>query len=207
MAISAQDQDEKALDPRIRRTRQMLREALLSLLAVKSFDSISIQDIAQQATVNRATFYAHYVDRAALLEDVVHSRFQELLEVRQVHFEGTCPSALRIVVLAVYDFLRELRSGCSEHRRHFEPFVQSVVQKQVEQVLVIGLEKGAFSPGYTPSLVAATLSWAIYGAATASLRSETPVKPEIFVNEVYALLLPILIPDSAARAQAEAYAH
>jgi AcrR family transcriptional regulator len=43
-------------DPRIRRTRQLLQGALLQLLGSKSFDDISVQDITDAATVNRATF-------------------------------------------------------------------------------------------------------------------------------------------------------
>jgi AcrR family transcriptional regulator len=175
----------------------MLREAMLSLLETEPFDSISVQKIAERATVNRATFYAHYVDREALLEDLVLSRFEHFLEARQVRFEGNCPSALKVVILAVYDFLRDLSSGCTRHQRHFEPFVQSVVQAQVEKVLFTGLARGFFQLGSCPSLVAATLSWAIYGAATSALRSG-PGRPaadaERFVEDVYNLVLPMLIP-------------
>ena len=52
----------------MRRTRQLLQGALLQLLGSKSFDDISVQDIAEAATVNRATFYDHYTDKFALLE-------------------------------------------------------------------------------------------------------------------------------------------
>jgi hypothetical protein len=75
-----------------------------------------------------------------------------------------------VVILAVYDFLVEMASGCGKQRRHFEPFVQSVVQLQVEQVVQKGLDKGVFQMGRCPSLAAA-LSWAIYGAAISALRS------------------------------------
>ena len=198
------------LDPRIRRTRKMLRDALFSLLETEAFDTISVQLIAERADVNRATFYAHYVDREALLEDVIRSRFEELVEARQVRFEGNCPSALRVVILAVYDFLREMSTGCRKHQRHFDPFVQSVVQAEVEKVLVIGLEKGAFQFGSRPTLVAATLSWAIYGAATSALRTSNPAEAttsaDQFVDDVYSLLLPILIPGATAATLAEAHA-
>src|ERR1700761_123928 len=170
------DQRESRVDPRILRTRRMLREAMLSLLETEAFDTISVQEIAERATVNRATFYAHYIDREALLEDVVKSRFEEFLEARQVRFEGNCPSALKVVILAVYDFLRETSSGCRKHQRHFDPFVQSVVQAEVEKVLFTGLDKGVFQLGNCPSLVAPTLSWAVSGAATSALRPPDPAR-------------------------------
>jgi AcrR family transcriptional regulator len=200
---------ESRIDPRILRTRKMLREAMLSLLETEAFDTISVQGIAERATVNRATFYAHYIDREALLEDLVKSRFEELLEARQVRFEGNCPSALKVVILAVYDFLRETSSGCRQHQRHFDPFVQSVVQAEVEKVLFTGLDKGAFQLGQRPSLVAATLSWAIYGAAISALRTPEPARPpadaDQFVEDVYAMLLPLLIPGATPASIAAAH--
>jgi hypothetical protein len=58
--------DCKVRDPRIRRTRQLLHRALRTLLQSRSFDELSVQDIADEATVNRATFYDHYTDKSAL---------------------------------------------------------------------------------------------------------------------------------------------
>src|ERR1017187_10670365 len=80
----------EALDPRVKRTRQMLQCALAKLLIEKEFDQISVQDITDAATLNRATFYDHYDDRFALLECLVGSRFSELLVQRGVRFDGTC---------------------------------------------------------------------------------------------------------------------
>jgi AcrR family transcriptional regulator len=58
---------QKRLDPRVVRTRQMLRDALVSLIEEKGFDAITIQDIADRAGLNRATFYLHYRDKQELL--------------------------------------------------------------------------------------------------------------------------------------------
>jgi AcrR family transcriptional regulator len=63
------------VDPRVTRTRKLIRDALGSLLAEKNFESISVQDIAAQATVNRATFYAHFTDKFALLDAMIREDF------------------------------------------------------------------------------------------------------------------------------------
>ncbi len=53
-----------ANDPRVKRTRQLLLQAFMALLEEKQhIYSISVQDIAERATVNRATFYAHFEDK------------------------------------------------------------------------------------------------------------------------------------------------
>ena len=57
------------------RTRKLIRDALVSLLAEKNFESISVQDIAGRATVNRATFYAHFSDKFALLDAMMREDF------------------------------------------------------------------------------------------------------------------------------------
>ena len=63
------------MDPRVRRTRQLLQQALDKLLQTKDFENISVQDIAEAATVNRATFYDHFADKFALLEYSVAAEF------------------------------------------------------------------------------------------------------------------------------------
>ena len=75
------------IDPRIRRTRQMLFKAFQDLLGEKSFDQISVQDLAERSTLNRATFYDHFADKFALLEAMIGERFSTLIEARMAGSE------------------------------------------------------------------------------------------------------------------------
>jgi AcrR family transcriptional regulator len=54
-------------DRRIQKTKNLLREALVSLILEKDYDSIIIQDILDRANVGRSTFYLHYEDKDRLL--------------------------------------------------------------------------------------------------------------------------------------------
>src|SRR5277367_1824799 len=103
--------DCQVLDPRIRRTRKLLQGALGSLLLSKSFDEVSVQDITEAATVNRATFYDHYTDKYALLEAMVAGGFHELLYARQVHYDGGCPSAVSAIIQTTCDFFTQIHGG------------------------------------------------------------------------------------------------
>lgn len=67
-------------DPRILRTHRLLRDALFSLLYDNSFDSITIQDITERATLNRGTFYLHYSSKANLLDQSIGDIFNELAQ-------------------------------------------------------------------------------------------------------------------------------
>ncbi|WP_020060075.1 TetR/AcrR family transcriptional regulator [Bacillus sp. 123MFChir2] len=68
-------------DPRVKRTRQAIRDALISLIHEKSFNSITVQDIAEKATVNRATFYSHYYDKYDLLDKSIEEMLTTLADI------------------------------------------------------------------------------------------------------------------------------
>ena len=59
--------EQEKKDRRTRKTRQLLRDALLALLKEKRYEEISVQDIIERADVARSTFYMHYMDKDDLL--------------------------------------------------------------------------------------------------------------------------------------------
>ena len=54
-------------DPRVRRTRQLLRDAFLALVFEQGFEAVRVSEIITRAEVNRATFYRHYRSKRDLL--------------------------------------------------------------------------------------------------------------------------------------------
>jgi AcrR family transcriptional regulator len=59
------------MDRRVRRTREILGDALIALIQEKPFESITVQHVLDRAGVGRSTFYAHYRDKNDLfLSDV-----------------------------------------------------------------------------------------------------------------------------------------
>jgi AcrR family transcriptional regulator len=150
------------IDPRIRRTRQMFFHAFQLLLAEKTFDLITVQDIAERSTLNRATFYDHFTDKFALLEAMMGERFGALIAARTAGNVGTCETALRQIILAACDFLAEVSSGCQKHQRQFEPMVESQAKSVMRETLLTGLRQHGAKD---PELKATMVSWAIAGAA------------------------------------------
>jgi AcrR family transcriptional regulator len=181
----------ETVDPRIRRTRVLLQQALGKLLETKEFDKISVQDIAEAATVNRATFYDHYTDKFALLECMVGSRFVELLQARGVRFDGGCASALRGIVQGVCDYLAAAQGLACERQLQMEPHMEAAVIAVVRGMLLHGLEKHPPAEGVSAEMLAATLSWAIYGAAKEWLRTPGRCSAEAVVEQVMALVQPV----------------
>ena len=70
-------QDKNAgLDLRVQRTRQSIRNALLELVNETDFESITIQQIADKAMINRVTFYKHYQDKYDLMERMMRDMME-----------------------------------------------------------------------------------------------------------------------------------
>src|SRR5258708_30943784 len=92
--------------PGVQGTRQLLLEAFMALVQEKrNIHSISIQEIARRATVNRATFYAHFEDKYALVADWSREKFQRAL-VHQLPASSTLQrETLHRLILAVFDFM------------------------------------------------------------------------------------------------------
>lgn len=65
-------------DRRTRRTRRLLREALVRLVLERGYANVTVEDITEAADVGRATFYTHYTDKNALFDRVVADLLDEL---------------------------------------------------------------------------------------------------------------------------------
>ena len=66
----------KKEDLRTKRTRKMILEAFINLVEEKGYEHVTVSDIANQAMINRATFYAHFKDK----QDVYDYIFKEAVE-------------------------------------------------------------------------------------------------------------------------------
>ena len=180
------------LDPRIRRTRHLLQDALRRLLEEKEFDKVTIQDITEAATLNRATFYAHYPDKFALLGELIRVNFLELFAQRNVRFDGSCSSAFQAIILAVCDYLAEVQKSHSSNQHQFEPFVEATVIDQIRLILLEGFRTHPAERPISPEIIAATASWAIYGAVKQWLNTPERIPAEQFAGVAANLVHPIV---------------
>ena len=179
----------ETVDPRVVRSRRMLMEALARLLNRKEFADISVQEIADEATLNRATFYLHYPDKSALLRAMTDARFRELIQRRGLSFDN-CDSALRAIALGVCDFLTE-NSGCPTQLAKL-PLEDSIVPV-VEGVFLEGAKTHAVTPGTDHGLLAATAAWAIFGAARTWYQSTDRIPAEQMAEKIEAMVKPIFL--------------
>jgi len=171
-------------DPRVKRTRQLLLQALSSLLAERSFLSISVQDIAARATVNRATFYAHFEDKYAMFESLIREGFQEQLESKLSMEAALTAVNLQKLIGTVIEYLGKLNTRCRAQDRRMDPLVESTIQDTLYQFLLALLKKESGRPG-SPETNASVMSWAIFGAAVQWSRSERAKSQDALAAEVF----------------------
>jgi AcrR family transcriptional regulator len=176
-------------DPRILRSRRMLMEALVRLLTQKEFDDISIQEIADEATLNRATFYLHYPDKNALLQAMTATRFRDLIARRGLSFTN-CDGALRAIALGVCDYLAET-TGCPSQLAKM-PLEGSIIAS-VEDMFQEGAAHHEMVPGADPKLLATTAAWAIFGAARLWYQTPGRISAEEMAAKIELMVKPIFL--------------
>jgi len=187
-----QEQDEKKVDPRIKRTRQLLQQALMELMAEKSFQAITVRDIAERATVNRVTFYAHFEDKHALLEYTMREMFKQRLRGQLPEDAPFSSENLARLILMVCESLAEINHHCPPPYGQLEPLMEKQIKAELYEVLYAWLAEA--SSGKTerrPTLEQAAMvaSWAIYGAAVQWSQQERPEPAGEFVQQVLPIIM------------------
>lgn len=69
------------IDRRIAKSQVAIKNAVTKLISEKSFDDITIQDIADRADVNRGTIYLHYTDKYDLLDKMIEEHMNNLRDL------------------------------------------------------------------------------------------------------------------------------
>lgn len=185
-------------DPRVQRTRQLLLEAFMALVQEKrNINSISIQEIAMRATVNRATFYAHFEDKYALVMDWARQKFQRDLACQLPATSTLQRETLQRLIQAVFDFMALSRRYHRPSNRQFEALYEIAVQQEIYNLLLRWLQQGPSEiprPVEIIEITAQAISWAIFGPAAQWSRGDQSVSKEAMAHHVLAIVVAGLSP-------------
>jgi AcrR family transcriptional regulator len=181
---------QEKMDPRIKRTRSLLGQAFSEVLAEKGFHAVSVQDITEKAGVHRTTFYLHFPDKYALLDYSVSQMFCQELEKRMINVCSYSPENLRVLIIAVAEFIVFSNAHCPSADAQFEAQVETQVKKQVQELLQAWGEELEFGADAKTAAIAG--SWAIYGLALEWARDKKHTNVEWFADKISPLIHPIL---------------
>jgi len=187
------------LDPRIKRTRALLHKSFLELLNEQSFKSITVQSITDRAEINRATFYAHFPDKFALLKDSIHQEFRQELEKRVLSACDYSDENLLALIATVCKFINQSNKHCTSIDSQFKVIIEAEVKQQVQELLEFWLQQTGSK--IKPGIASTAASWSIYGVAlrwSQDNKSAPNPSPDQFANQLKALIITILgVPEPA----------
>ena len=143
-------------DPRVKRTRKLIRDALGSLVEQKAFSNISVQDIAERATINRATFYAHFDDKSALLEDLVRHRYRDMLARHNPRSAKDVSMFLETIALDTFEHVGSHKK--TKVDKEYEPRLERALQDELYTFLLPVLGESA-ALVVSSAVIGATLQW------------------------------------------------
>jgi AcrR family transcriptional regulator len=183
---------EEKVDPRVKRTRGLILQSFMEILPEKGFQAVSIQDITDKAGINRATFYAHFPDKYALLDHSIHLLFRQEIEKRMLDACHYSDENLKALIIMVCEFISNANSHCAPSEPQFESLVETQAKKQLQGLLEVWLEKAGST--IDPKTAATAASWAIYGLALQWSHEKSKKRPsaEKFAEQVLPLIAPSL---------------
>ncbi len=95
-------------DPRVARTRESLRLAMLGLLENKPLEQVTINDITGAAGVGKTTFFRHFSSKEALLDDIAAEQIHRLIGLTLPISEAHDLSAAALALFSYVDAHRPL---------------------------------------------------------------------------------------------------
>jgi AcrR family transcriptional regulator len=156
------------------------------------FRDITVQEIADRATVNRATFYAHFEDKFDLLDSAIRDRFKQALAAQLGDDSAWSRERLRALVASVFEMMGQINHACAPSDRDFLPYLERAIQEETYAILAGWMRQPGFPgtpSGVTTETLATIWSWAIFGAATQWSRSERTATADDLAQQVTLTLL------------------
>ena len=157
------------VDPRIERTRTVVLDAAVQVIADQGFAGATIDAIARRCGVARSTIYRHWPDRVDLLLDAFSSRIGTV----DALIAGDLRRDLVAISLRLADLLTSEPIGSvvaslileARHDPQLEELRQRFVtvrQEAVTHILAAAIEEGRLPPLEDPTSLAADLAAPIF---------------------------------------------
>ncbi|MGK5511560.1 TetR/AcrR family transcriptional regulator [Brevibacillus formosus] len=180
-------------DPRVKRTRQLLQDAFTSLVKEKDFETITVRDITEKATVNRATFYAHFTDKFAILESMINESFMAIITPRISGHVVLNEETIKSIFLAICDFHKDLSASCKRSYSSLGLEFEIRIKEKIQTIILSFINKDKMLSSPNAQLLINTasimLSWGMYGAAYAWNKEGRLLTAESFVKQTMPLIM------------------
>lgn len=167
-------------------TKKAIIETFVELLETTPFDKISVIDIAERCGINRNTFYYHFPDIYALVDELLHLETQKIVE-ENVNYDSWQEAFLNAIRFARLNKKAIYHLFNSTNRDRLEKYfydvtinsVSIIIRKESEGLNVREEDVKALSEFYASALIGTGIRW---------LKEGMKQNLEEYINEMGTLL-------------------
>lgn len=127
-------------DPRIIRTKHLLVDAFLKVSKEKDLTEITVKNITDIATVNRATFYSHFNDKYEILDYTLSVTILKDLNDTLSISKTINSNVLSQLFVAISNYMLDVKQSCERNKEAFCNQAHYRIKHELEDILGIMLE-------------------------------------------------------------------
>lgn len=170
-------------DKRIVKTKRTLKAAMIEMLSKEDFEHISITQLCRQADISRITFYSHYNDKYALLDEM----FDDMLKIGTEDYyrrqkENNPSGRLAAGYVNMLDSILELYYSRFEFFGQANPEKNPYLASRLYSIILETVEKHTLHVKkrlrlkYSPKKIAGFVCFGMLGFVNESHREKTPLQ-------------------------------
>ena len=170
-------------DKRIIKTKRSLKAAMVSMLSQGDFEHITITELCRNAEVSRITFYSHYNDMYALLDDI----FNDMLRIGTEDYyrrqeENNPARRLAAGYVNMLDSILELYYDRFDFFQHTNPEKNPYLASRFYSIVLETVEmhtlhvKKRLRLKYSPKKIAGFVCFGMLGFVNESHKEKTPLE-------------------------------
>ena len=169
-------------DKRIAKTKKNLKNAMIAMLGEKDFEHITITELCRAAEISRITFYSHYSDKYALLDEI----FDDMLKLGTEDYyrrqrENNPTGRLAAGYVNMLDAILQLYSDRFDFFRHTDPEKNPYLASRLYSIALETVEqhtlhvKKRMRLKYSPRKIAGFVCFGMFGFVNESREENTPM--------------------------------
>ena len=170
-------------DKRIVKTKRSLKAAMTEMLGKEDFEHISITELCQKAEISRITFYSHYSDKYALLDDI----FNDMQRIGTEDYyrrqaENNPSHRLAAGYVNMLDSILELYYDRFDFFQHTNPEKNPYLASRFYSIVLETVEqhtlhvKKRLRIKYSPKKIAGFVCFGMLGFVNESHKEKTPLE-------------------------------
>ena len=170
-------------DKRIVKTKRSLKDAMIRMLDREEFEHISITELCREAEISRITFYSHYSDKYALLDDI----FNDMLilgtaDYRRRQKENNQRNGLVAGYVNVLDSILKVYYDRFDFFRHTNPDKNPYLASRFYSIVLETVElhtshvRQRLRLKYSPKKIAGFMCFGMFGFINECHEEKTPLE-------------------------------